>query len=542
MFKMVFFILGSIMILFSSCFCSLKDMSLEEKVGQLLMVHFHGETANDDAKSLIQKTHVGGIIYYNWANGLNSPQQVLSLSLGLQKLAQAKRMPVPLFLAVDQEGGIVARLNQGFTIFPGNKALGMTENPILADLSAFAIGQELKAAGININLAPVVDINNNPRNPIIGIRSFGDTPELVLAFAEQALKGYRRAGIIATLKHYPGHGDVEVDSHEDLPIVKKSRSELDKLELVPFKRLAQQAQAIMTAHILFPKLDSEQCATLSSKILNILRNEMNYQGLIIADSLVMEGLLKNCDSVEDAAIRAFNAGCDILMLGGKQLIGNHANLELNVQDVQRIHQALVDAVRSGRISEGQVDESVQRILDLKNQYAIAQIEDISEQNLSSHFNTTDHQALAKKIASAAIRTSKGDINPLVELGQKKICVFAPNIVRNHIEQTSLLQISQKTSSQFFAGLNPSENEIEKSKALAEEADVVIFCSYNAWKNDAQIFLVQYFLNARKPVILLILRDPLDQMLFAKANLIFTTFSPTAPSIQAVCDQLIQNSY
>jgi beta-N-acetylhexosaminidase len=151
-------------LLAASCFgYSAKEMKLEEKVGQILIVHFHGERVNQDAKDLIQEMHVGGFIYYNWANGLNSPDQVTLLSQELQKLAQETRLSIPLLITVDQEGGIVARLTQGFTVFSGNKALGMTGNPELAELSAFAMGGELRAVGVNVNFAPVVDVNSNPK-------------------------------------------------------------------------------------------------------------------------------------------------------------------------------------------------------------------------------------------------------------------------------------------------------------------------------------------------------------------------------------------
>ncbi|MFS8563271.1 MAG: hypothetical protein LVR00_02645 [Rhabdochlamydiaceae bacterium] len=211
------------------CFGLNSDtLSLEEKVGQLLMVHFQGEVANEDARVLIQDMKAGSIIYYNWSNGLTSPEQVKTLSEGLQKLAKANQTPIPLLIATDQEGGRVCRLTQGFTVFPGNKALAMTGDPTLAEEAAFVMGRELKAVGVNMNLAPVIDVNINPQNPVIGTRSFGDDPKIVAAFGKKALSGYRRAGIIATLKHFPGHGDTAIDSHEALPVVTKEIGELKR--------------------------------------------------------------------------------------------------------------------------------------------------------------------------------------------------------------------------------------------------------------------------------------------------------------------------
>ena len=350
-----------------SCFAenSIQKMSLEEKVGQLLMVHFHGEVANEDARILVQEVKVGGIIYYNWANGLHSPEQVRTLSHGLQILAQKNRVPLPLFIAVDQEGGKVARLQKGFTIFPGNKALGDTNNPQLAFDAAFTMGCELHAVGVNLNFAPVVDVNNNPKNQVIGTRSFGNDPEKVALFGSNALQGFKKAKIMATLKHFPGHGDVEVDSHVDLPMIHKSIEDLEKIELLPFSKLASSADMIMTAHLLVPAFDKDNCSTLSEKTLNYLKNKIGFQGVIISDSLVMEGVLKKCQTIDEAVIQAFNAGCDILLLGGKQLIGGNANLELSVEDVKRIHSSIVNGIKSGRISEKRLHQAIEKILKLK---------------------------------------------------------------------------------------------------------------------------------------------------------------------------------
>ncbi len=359
----------AILCLFSAISLTSLSHTVEEKVGQLLMVHFHGESANNDARALVQDVKVGGIIYYNWANGLTSPEQVRNLSAGLQGLTQTNRHPIPLFIGVDQEGGVVSRLKEGFTHFPGNRALGETQNPDLAESTALAMGKELAIVGINMNFAPVVDVNTNPNNPVIGERSFGDDPETVAAFGAKALLGYQQAGIIPTLKHYPGHGDAQVDSHKDLPIIDKTLAELEYVELLPFARLASSADVIMTAHLLVPALDPEKCSTLSEKTIAYLRNTLDFQGVIITDSLVMEGLLKSCVSVDEAAIQALNAGCDILLLGGRQLASGDGDLELSVSDIQHIHLALVNAVKEGCISEKRLDEAFERVLRLKEHSA-----------------------------------------------------------------------------------------------------------------------------------------------------------------------------
>lgn len=513
----------------------LEEMTLEEKAGQVLMAHFHGEVAGEEARLLIQDVKVGAVIYYNWSNGLNSPEQVQSLSADLQKLARENRMPVPLFIAADQEGGAVVRLSKGFTAFPGNRALGVAGDLSLAEAVAQAMGEELRSCGVNLNLAPVVDVNINPKNPVIGVRSFGDNPEMVAAFGEKALLGYHQAGILATLKHFPGHGDVAVDSHEDLPVVRKSMQELEQVELYPFAKLAASADAVMTAHILVPALDAENCSTLSKKSLAYLREKIGFQGLIIADSLVMEGVLKKCQTVDEAAIEALNAGCDLLSLGGKQLIGSNANFELTIADMQRVHRSLVEAVKTGRVAESRLNQAVERILKLKERYLSAKAAD--PQPLSKLVHTTAHQAIAKKAAALAVKTVKKGSLDASSLQEKRVTIFAPQLLSDSIAQTSFIKIGKSTDLWFSKDLTPSNTEIEDAKQRAAAADVLLVFSYNAWKSPSQTALIRSLLDTEKPVILLAVRDNLDASLFPQANWIFSTFSPTAPSIQAACNQL-----
>jgi beta-N-acetylhexosaminidase len=500
------------------------EMSLEEKVGQLLMVHFNGEEVNQDAKLLIQKLHVGGIIYYNWSNALSSAAQVRNLSMDLQKLAK-----IPLLIVVDQEGGLVNRLKEGFTIFPGNLALAKTGKPELAEKCAFAIGQELLSVGINMNLAPVVDINDNPYNPVIGIRSFGDTADQVTLFAKQALQGYCRAGIITCLKHFPGHGDVVVDSHQDLPIIKKTKEQLTKTELFPFYQLADQSDSIMTAHLLFPSLDFQNCATLSQKILtDLLRKEIGFQGVIISDSLIMcpgymQGLLNNCSSIEKekAAIASINAGCDLLILGGKQLNAD-STLELTTEDIQKIHQALLQAVQTGVISQQRLEQALQRILTLKNKYVFS--------SSKIEYNESEHQALAKQIASSALQVVK---NKPLSL-KKETILFSPQILKRELEQTSFPQI---VNDSFFFTLNPSPYEYRQAQKIIKTASSFICFCYDAWKYSQQIRLIQSILDTKKPVILIHVKDPIDAQLFSSADLMITTFSPTLVSIEAAYEKI-----
>lgn len=348
-----------------------SNLSLEEKIGQMLLPQFYGEQANDDARTLVKELKVGGILLFQYANGLSSPQQVRKLTYELQELSGN----LPLFIAVDQEGGRVQRLKGEFTEFPSAYAVAKAGKAF--EVSQ-AIAEELKMVGINWNLAPVVDVNSNPRNPIIGDRSFGSTPSEVIENGSSWLKGGK--GILQTLKHFPGHGDVDVDSHHALPIVNAI-----EVASVPFRRLALMADCVMTGHLMVPEWDEKWCATLSKKILEgILRKGIGFDGIIVSDSLAMQGVRLQVDSLQEAALRAILAGCDVLCLGGKA-----GEFEISVEDVRAIRDYLVEAVASGALTEERIDASVERILEAKGK--------LDGKQVPLHLPHLAHQSLAEEI-------------------------------------------------------------------------------------------------------------------------------------------------
>lgn len=391
------------LIFFSFISASIENMSIEVKVGQLLMVHFNGATVNDEAQALIEKAHVGSFIYYQWANELSSPKQVQELSRGLQKIAQTTAHRIPLFIATDQEGGRVSRLKRGFTAFPSNQEIGLINDPQLSGKCSEAIGSELKAVGINMNLAPVADVNSNPTHSFIGTRSYGPNPFNVSKNVLQAVRGYHKANVVPVLKHFPGIGDVQIDSHVDLPILNKSLDELLKVELIPFLESIRESPAIMTAHLLLPQIDPVNCVTHSSIILQkLLREKFGYRGLIMSDSLVMEGVLKGSKSIEDAALKAIQAGCDIIILGGRQLLEHQKDYELKIEDILKIHARLVSAVKNGEVSAKRLDESVTRIISLKKKFGLWSAPNPTEEDISANIMTTKHRQLVEEIASKQV--------------------------------------------------------------------------------------------------------------------------------------------
>lgn len=343
---------------------TIDQMTLEEKVGQLFIVHFIGETVNEDIEKLVLDYNVGGIVYYDLTNGLHNLSHVKKLSASLQRLARKNRK-IPLLITIDQEGGERGtRLREGFRQSPGNGALGEAGDPIQAYKWGYITGQELCYVGIYLNFAPVVDVNSNPDNPVIGDRAFGDDPELVATFGAQAVKGYLEGGVIPCIKHFPGHGDVTADPHYALPVVDKELEELRACEFVPFVKLAPQAPAMMAAFVRYPALDPDRCAAFSKKIIqDLLREEMGYEGVVITDSLSMGAVVEECGSEAEAAVRALEAGCDLLLMGRRELGGGDSeNLTETTIGMVR---AVLEAVQEGRLTEERIDASVERVLALK---------------------------------------------------------------------------------------------------------------------------------------------------------------------------------
>ncbi|WP_106397642.1 glycoside hydrolase family 3 protein [Actinocorallia populi] len=319
----------------------LQGMSVREKVGQLFM-----PTVRDavDGKRIAKKYRVGGFIYF--PGNLSSPQETAKLSNALQASSR-----VPLLLGVDEETGLVTRAKFA-TDFPGAMALAATGDAALARAAAAATGAELRAAGVNLNFAPVADVNVNPDNPVIGVRSFGADPALAGRMVTASVEGYRAAGVAAVAKHFPGHGDTNVDSHTGLPVIKSSRQKWEEVHAPPFQAaITAGVDAIMTGHLVVPALDSSRKpATMSEQVLTgLLRGRLGFQGVIVTDSLSMAGA-KVPGGAPEAAVRAVLAGADLLLMP---------------PDLAAAHAKVLKAVESGRIPAARLDDAVTRILRLK---------------------------------------------------------------------------------------------------------------------------------------------------------------------------------
>ena len=346
----------------------IAHMTLDEKIGQMLLVGIEGTRLDESAKRMISEDKVGGIILY--ANNISDLQGMVKLNNHLKETNVHN--PAPLFISVDQEGGKVSRMPKEFVSIPSNRTVGNTNKANLAQTMGELLGRELTTTGFNVDFAPVMDINSNPQNPVIGDRSFGSSADRVTKMGLAEIKGLRNSGVIPVVKHFPGHGDTSVDSHMELPVVNKTSQQLAKLEWIPFKAaIKDEVEAVMVAHILFPKIDPKRPASLSKVIIgDQLRGEMGYTGVVITDDLTMGAIVKHY-SLETAAIDTIKAGSDVLLIAH------------GYDNEKKVFNKIKQSVKNGTISEERIDESVRRILTLKSKYHLSDKQNTPIPNLTS---------------------------------------------------------------------------------------------------------------------------------------------------------------
>ncbi|MFC0214977.1 beta-N-acetylhexosaminidase [Paenibacillus chartarius] len=326
------------------------SMSLEEKIGQMVVAGMNGTSAGTDIRRLIAQRHVGGVILYE--NNVGSVSTTTALSNELKAANAAAKLP--LLLSADQEGGRVSRLPKELAAFPSARDVGSSGDEQYAYAIGAATGRTMKAVGWNTAYAPVLDIHTNPSNPVIGPRAFGTTADTVSRIGLQELQGLRSEGVIGVVKHFPGHGDTSVDSHKGLPVVEHDIERLRKVEFVPFAAAIRQGvQAVMVGHLLMKKLDAGAPASMSKQLITgYLRGELQFEGVVITDDMTMAAV-RNTAELGAAAVRSVNAGADIVLVGHQ------------TRNVDTVLDALVEAARAGTISSEAVDRSVYRIAKLK---------------------------------------------------------------------------------------------------------------------------------------------------------------------------------
>lgn len=352
----------------------INTMTIDEKIGQMLMAGVEGYNLNDNSKKLIKEHKVGGFIIFD--ENVQSTEQLLGLVNSLKK--ENANNKIPLFFSLDEEGGKVTRMPKEFRRFPTNKAVGQINNSDFSNKIGRTIADEIKSFGFNMNFAPVLDVNSNPKNPVIGDRSFGANPNIVSNLGIETMKGIQSENVIPVVKHFPGHGDTSVDSHVGLPTVNNDLNRLKSFELVPFaKAIENGADAVMIAHILLPKIDKDNPSSMSKIIItDILRDNLKFDGVVITDEMTMGAIIKNYN-IGEAAIKSVNAGTDII------LVGHGYDNEIEVIN------ALKDAVSKGKISDKRINESVYRILKLKQKYNLKDeiINSVDVDRINNSINT-----------------------------------------------------------------------------------------------------------------------------------------------------------
>jgi beta-N-acetylhexosaminidase len=517
----------------------ISAMTLEEKVGQLFMTHAFGRTANtqdpaavaanqakygvDNAAQLIDRYHLGGIIYFAWSDNVHDPQQIAGLSNGVQRAARKQRTGIPALVATDQEGGIVARVGPPATEWPGNMALGAGRSSEDARQAAAISGTELDALGINWNFAPVADVNVNPQNPVIGVRSFSEDPDLAAALTAAQVRGYQGAGTAAAGKHFPGHGDTATDSHTGLPVIDHTRQEWEQIDRPPFQAAIDAGiDAIMTAHIVVPSLDpSGDPATLSRPIMTgILRQEMGYDGVVITDALEMEGVRKKYGDAR-VPVLALEAGVDMLLMPPQ---------------FDLAYNAVLDAVRSGELTEQRIDVSVTRILRLKWELGLVKDPFVDESEVPERVGTPAHTAAAQQITdrTTTLLKNDGDLLPLAAGSGGSVFVTGwgastTATIGAEMEKRGV------TADVDDTGTNPTAAEIEAAVAQAQTHDLTVVTTNGAWResNAGQRTLVDRLVGTGKPVIAVGARDPHDIAYYPTVPAYLATYGYTGVSLRSL---------
>ena len=423
----------------------LNSMTLREKIAQMIITNSFGYALDNNSaeykrlSNLIVNEKVGGVIFFKG----NSVQQA-ELTNSLQSLSET-----PLLISADYERGTKMRLDDG-SLFPSNMALGATRNPELAYLMGIQIAKECRSIGVHQNYAPVVDVNNNSLNPIINVRSYGEDPALVSSMSEKFIKGLQEGNVIATAKHFPGHGDTDIDSHSDLPVLNFSRERLDNLELIPFKNaIKNNVMSVMIAHLSLPSLDAEANvpASLSKNIVEgLLINELKFNGLIVTDALNMAGVV-NHFSVREVALRCVNAGIDLILMP---------------QGETEAIDAIENAVNNGSISEERINLSAKKILNAKSWLKLDEnkLSDVSK--VSSIVNSDESMKISQQIADESITLVKNSYNILpFTMASEMSCLIV-----------SMNNGNEKANSDFFLSKFNEENKFKSTSFFDLTGDVI----------------------------------------------------------------------
>ncbi|WP_181796625.1 glycoside hydrolase family 3 protein [Streptomyces sp. WELS2] len=499
----------------------ISRMTLEEKVGQLFVTRVYGHSATDPdqadidtnlkelgvrtAAELIAKYRVGGIIYFSWAHNTRDPHQIAGLSDGIQRVSLDQPRGLPVLVATDQEHGAVCRIGRPATLLPGAMAIGAGRSRSDARALGRISGAELRAMGVHQDYSPDADVNVNPANPVIGVRSFGADPDAVAALVAAEVRGYQSAGVATSAKHFPGHGDTSVDSHYGFPVITHSRELWERLDAVPFRAAIRAGvDSIMTGHIQFPALDgSGDPATLSRPVLTgILREELGYDGVVITDSLGMQGVRTKYGD-DRVPVLALKAGVDQL---------------LNPPSLDVAWNAVLAAVRGGELTEDRLDESILRILRLKARRGVLDHPWARPDRIGRTVGTEAHLAAADRIAerTTTLLVNEDRTLPFDPRREQRVLVVGADPASpsgTTGPPTGVLAAALTglgfTATALSTGTAPSATAVDKAVTAAGNADAVVVATYNVTAGSSQRTLVERLLATGRPVAVVAVRNPYD---------------------------------
>nr|WP_258907824.1 glycoside hydrolase family 3 protein [Actinokineospora sp. UTMC 2448] len=491
---------------------ALDRLSLEQKVGQLFVATVWGKSAteahpNNQARygvatpaEVVSRYQLGGVIYFNNSStdNVDNPAQLAAFSNGLQRAALGSAPHIPLVIAIDQEGGNVTRVESPATEYPSAMALGAGRSQEDARTAAVINGRELRAMGVNQNFAPVADVNSNPLNPVIGARSFAADPELAAQMVAAQVRGYQDGGrrtetVSSSAKHFPGHGDAATDSHTGLPRIDRSAEDWRAVDLPPFKAAVDAGiDSIMTAHIQFPSLDpSGVPATLSRPILTgLLRDELGYDGLIVTDALGMQGVREMFGDAE-VPVLALEAGVDQLLMP---------------PDLPLARDAVLAAVRSGRISEARIDESVRRILKQKWERGIITRPLVDVRRIGDHVGTPQNLAAVQALTDRTVTLLRNDADALPLSGNVLVAGVGDTVNPTRSPQALAAALG---GTAMPTGTRPSETVIAQAEAAARDADAVVVLTNNLSVFTQQRTLLTRLIATGTPVVAVASQVPYD---------------------------------
>lgn len=512
----------------------LETMTLEEKIGQMFMVGFEGTSIPNSLNQAIVNQRFGNFIYFG-AN-VADDSKVASMSSHLQNEVM-EEIKIPAFISMDQEGGMVVRFAGNATHFIGNMGLVATGNSDNAYNIGKLSGQELRHYGVNVNLAPSLDVNNNPANPVIGIRSYSDNPQIVSEFGLKMIKGLKESDVLSTVKHFPGHGDTVVDSHYGLPLINHDKERLYSVELAPFiAAINDGVDAIMTAHIIFQEFDSEYPATLSYKVLTeILREELGFQGIIITDEMRMNAIRNNF-GIGDAAIMSIKAGADMLLYAES----TSTSLEA--------YEGVLNACINGNISEERINSSVIRILEKKLKYGL--FEDYQPRLNLESVDFLSNELYNRNFVEKSITLAKGNVNWFSKdrstLLISSVCTRYPLIPGYSINTNNnslafvgkryLNEEGVKVVDSYVIGKTLSDSEINNIIMNAKNYEQVIIAVEDV--SSTQATLINNLNKESNDLLVIALKNPYDFIKYDKVDNYICSYGYFADSVQAIMDLLL----